>query len=232
MRSRSPILRHALVSLSFVQSASEPHYEFGNESLRDSHQRLTISAASQIALSLASLQLSDTLREQSIRDPLTPLFNRRFLEESFERELQLARHKKQSIAVLFLDLDHFKRFNDTFGHDAGGLVLQSLADLFRNFFRATDICCRYGGEEFAIILPESTSQDAAIRADALRSEVKSLRLQYKKQSLGQLTLSVGVAAFPEHGSTSEELLKIADECLYESKARGRDVVTLPSTQHA
>jgi diguanylate cyclase (GGDEF)-like protein/PAS domain S-box-containing protein len=214
------------------QSAKESHYEFGNESSRDSHQRLAISAASQIALLLASLQLRETLREQSIRDPLTRLFNRRFLEESFERELQLAGRKKQSIAVIFLDLDHFKGFNDAFGHDAGDLVLQSLADLFRNFFRATDICCRYGGEEFAIILPESTSQDAAIRADALRLEVKSLRLQYKKQSLGELTLSVGIAAFPEHGSTSDELLKLADQCLYQSKAHGRDVVTLPSTQHA
>ena len=193
-------------------------------------QRLAVSVASHVALSLASLQLRETLREQSIRDPLTRLFNRRFLEESFERELQLACRKKQSTAVLFLDLDHFKRFNDSFGHDAGDLVLQSLADLFRNFFRATDICCRYGGEEFAIILPESTSRDAATRADALRLEVKNLRLQHKKQSLGPLTVSVGVAAFPEHGSTSEELLKIADQCLYESKARGRDVVTVAPPQ--
>ncbi len=180
------------------ESASELRYDSGTESLRDSHQRLAVSAASQVALSLASLQLRETLREQSIRDPLTRLFNRRFLEESLERELHLAGRKKQSIAVLFLDLDHFKRFNDTFGHDAGDMVLQSLADLFRNFFRATDICCRYGGEEFAIILPESSSQDAVIRADALRSEVKRLRLQYKKQNLGLLTLSVGVAAFPKH----------------------------------
>jgi diguanylate cyclase (GGDEF)-like protein len=99
------------------------------------------------------------------------------------------------------------------------MVLQSLADLLRNFFRTTDICCRYGGEEFAIILPESSSRDAALRADALRAEVKALRLQYKKQTLGQLTLSVGVAAFPEHGSASRDLLKIADQSLYESKAR-------------
>jgi diguanylate cyclase (GGDEF)-like protein len=111
------------------------------------------------------------------------------------------------------------------------MVLRSLADLVRNFFRATDICCRYGGEEFAIVLPESTSQDAAIRADALRSEVKSL-LQYKKQLLGTLTASVGVATFPVHGSTSEELLKLADKCLYESKNRGRDVVTVALPQHA
>jgi len=214
------------------ENAAELGYDSGTESFRESHQQLATSAASQIALSLASLQLRETLREQSIRDPLTRLFNRRFLEESFERELQLAGRKKQSIAVLFLDLDHFKRFNDTFGHDAGDMVLQSLADLFRNFFRATDICCRYGGEEFAIIMPESSSQDAAIRADALRSEVKSLRLEYKKQPLGPLTLSVGVAAFPEHGLTSDGLLKIADQCLYESKARGRDVVTVALPQNA
>jgi diguanylate cyclase (GGDEF)-like protein/PAS domain S-box-containing protein len=214
------------------QSAAELQSASGRDSLRDSRQQLAISAASQIALSLASLQLRETLREQSIRDPLTHLFNRRFLEESLSRELQLAARKKQSVAVLFLDLDHFKRFNDTFGHDAGDMVLRSLADLFHNFFRATDICCRYGGEEFAIILPESTSQDAAIRADALRSEVKSLQLQYKKQLLGPLTVSVGVAAFPEHGSTSEELLKLADKCLYESKNRGRDVVTVALPQHA
>jgi diguanylate cyclase (GGDEF)-like protein/PAS domain S-box-containing protein len=214
------------------ESAARLRDESRTEIFRASHQRLAVSAASQIALSLASLQLRETLRDQSIRDPLTGLFNRRFLEESFERELQLAARKKQSVAVLFLDLDHFKRFNDTFGHDAGDMVLQSLADAFRNFFRATDICCRYGGEEFAIILPESTSRHAALRADALSAEVKSLRMNYKKQPLGQLTLSVGVAAFPEHGSTSDELLKIADRCLYESKERGRDTVTVASPQNA
>jgi len=214
------------------ESATALERDSGKESFREAHQQLAISAASQIALSLASLQLRETLRDQAIRDPLTLLFNRRFLEESLERELQLAGRKKQSIAVLFLDLDHFKSFNDTFGHDAGDMVLQSLADLFRNFFRSTDICCRYGGEEFAIILPESSSRDAAIRADALRSEVKNLRLQYKKQAVGQLTLSVGVAAFPEHGSTSVKLLKIADQCLYESKSRGRDVVTVATPQNA
>jgi diguanylate cyclase (GGDEF)-like protein len=213
------------------QSTAGSRYESDTESVRDLRQRLAVSIASHVALSLASLQLRETLREQSIRDPLTRLFNRRFLEESLQRELQIASRKKQSIAILFLDLDHFKKFNDTFGHDAGDLVLQSLADLFRSFFRTTDICCRYGGEEFAIILPESTSQDAGTRADALRSEVKNLRLQYKKEPLGMLTVSVGVAAFPEHGSRSEELLKLADQCLYESKARGRDVVTVALQQN-
>jgi diguanylate cyclase (GGDEF)-like protein len=210
------------------------HIEFGTaagpgdgaETLRDSHQRLAVSAASQLALSLASLQLRETLRERSIRDPLTHLFNRRFLEESLERELQVAARKNQALAVLFLDLDHFKRFNDIFGHHAGDMVLQSIAELFRSFFRSTDICCRYGGEEFAIVLPESSAPDAAIRADALRLEVKKMRLEYKKQTLGPITLSAGVAAFPEHGTTSTELLTLADQCLYESKSRGRDVVTV------
>ena len=212
--------------------SAELRRDSDTENSRDSRHRLAVSAASQIALSLASLQLRETLREQSIRDPLTRLFNRRFLEESLERELQLAARKKQSIAVLFLDLDHFKRFNDTFGHDAGDMVLQSLADMFRKFFRGTDICCRYGGEEFAIVLPESSSEDAALRADELRAAVKNLRLQYKGQTLGRLTVSAGIAVFPEHGSTCAELLKIADECLYESKARGRDIVTLALPQNA
>ena len=111
------------------------------------------------------------------------------------------------------------------------MVLQSLAELFTNFFRATDLCCRYGGEEFAVILPESSAQDAVLRADALRAEVKNLRLQYKKQTLGPLTLSAGVASFPEHASSAEELLKIADQCLYQSKSRGRDVVTVAASQN-
>jgi diguanylate cyclase (GGDEF)-like protein/PAS domain S-box-containing protein len=199
---------------------------------RDGRERLAISAASQIALSLASLQMRETLREQSIRDPLTRLYNRRFLEEALERELELASRKKQSVAILFLDLDHFKQFNDMFGHDAGDMVLLALADLFRSFFRTTDICCRYGGEEFAILLPESSAKDAAIRADRLRSEVHNLQLQYKKETVGRLTVSIGVAAFPEHCSNSLDLLKVADECLYKSKSRGRDAVTVAQAKKA
>jgi len=162
-------------------------------------------------------------------DPLTRLCNRRFLEESLERELQLAGRKKHAITVVFLDLDSFERFHDAFGHDAGDMVLRSLADPLRSFFGATDICCRYGGEEFAIVVPESSSPDAAIGAEALRSEVKRLRLQYKKQALRSwiaCPLDRLRPRFRENGSTSDELLKIADQCLSESKARGRDLVTV------
>jgi diguanylate cyclase (GGDEF)-like protein/PAS domain S-box-containing protein len=195
-------------------------------SLQDSQQRLAATMSGQIALSLASLRLRETLRDQSIRDPLTGLFNRRFMEESLEREMQRAVRKNHTVSVLFIDLDHFKRFNDTFGHDAGDLVLRSVADLFRKLFRVDDVICRYGGEEFGIILPESSAENAAIRANALREETKKLAIQYKNHALGRITLSIGVACFPEHGQTSEELLKAADQCLYESKSAGRDKVSV------
>ena len=148
------------------------------------------------------------------------------MEESLEREMQRAVRKSHPVSVLFIDLDHFKRFNDTFGHDAGDLVLRSIADLFRKVFRMDDVICRYGGEEFGIILPESSAENAAIRANALRELTKKLQIQYKNHTLGAVTLSIGVAAFPEHGESSEELLKVADQCLYKSKAAGRNLVTV------
>jgi diguanylate cyclase (GGDEF)-like protein/PAS domain S-box-containing protein len=213
------------------------HVEFGRNpppgqesaagSPTDTTQPLAVRAAGQIALSLASLNLRETLREQSIRDPLTGLFNRRFMEESLDREMLRAERRKQPVSILFLDLDHFKQFNDAFGHDAGDQVLRAIADLFIRFFRADDICCRHGGEEFAIILPEASSEDAISRADALREAVRNLNLQYKNQKLSTVTFSIGVATCPQHGSTAKELLKTADQCLYQSKARGRDVVTAP-----
>jgi diguanylate cyclase (GGDEF)-like protein/PAS domain S-box-containing protein len=191
-----------------------------------SQQRLGVTVAGQIALSLASLRLRETLRDQSIRDALTGLFNRRFMQESLERETIRARRKNHPLSLLFLDIDHFKRFNDTFGHDAGDFVLQSIAELLRSFFRGDDVACRCGGEEFAVILPESSSRNAALRADELRAGVKALKLQYKDTRLGPISISVGVAAFPEQCATPDELLKVADQCLYQSKTLGRDRVTV------
>src|SRR5579872_361095 len=190
--------------------------------------RLGVTVASQIALSLASLRLRENLRDQSIRDPLTGLFNRRFMQESLEREIIRSRRKNHPLSLLFLDIDHFKRFNDTFGHDAGDFVLQSVADVLRNYFRGDDVACRCGGEEFAVILPESLAHDAASRADGLRNELRELKLQHRNTRLGPISVSVGVAAFPEHSSTSEELLKVADQCLYQAKTSGRDRVIMAS----
>jgi diguanylate cyclase (GGDEF)-like protein/PAS domain S-box-containing protein len=207
------------------------HLEFACDkeeplSQRGAQQRLAATVAGQIALSIASLKLREKLHDQSIRDPLTGLFNRRFMEESFDRELVRAKRKGHPLSVLFLDIDHFKRFNDTFGHEAGDFVLQSVADLLQKFFRGDDVPCRCGGEEFAVILPESLAHHAAARANSLRAEVKKLGLQHRGVGLAAVTISVGVATFPEHGSNSEDLLRLADQSLYKSKAAGRDRVTV------
>jgi diguanylate cyclase (GGDEF)-like protein len=154
------------------------------------------------------------------------------MQESLEREIIRARRKNTALSLLFLDIDHFKRFNDTFGHDAGDYVLQSIADLLRHFFRGVDVACRCGGEEFAVILPESLPHHAAIRADQFRAEVKAHKLKYGETRLGPLSVSVGVAAFPEHCVTAEELLKMADQCLYQSKTNGRDQVTVAKAERA
>ena len=195
------------------------------ETLQESQKRLAISVAAQIALSLASLRMRETLQEQSIRDPLTGLYNRRFLEESLTRELQGARRGAGSLSVALIDLDHFKNFNDNFGHEVGDEVLRSMADLFRTHFRSNDIVCRYGGEEFAAVLPGSAAKEAAKRANELRARAKKLVLRHEDRLIDPVTLSIGIAAFPENGATAEELLRTADTYLYQSKREGRDLVT-------
>lgn len=192
-------------------------------------QRLGVAAASQIALSLASLRLRESLRDQSIRDPLTGLFNRRFMQECLDREMLRGTRKNRSLAVIFIDIDHFKRFNDMFGHEAGDEVLRSMSDFFRSHFRGDDVICRYGGEEFAIILPESSAQDAAVRADLLRLAAKDLKLTHHGVTLDSVTISAGIAGYPEHASTATELLNAADACLYEAKAKGRDRIVLATS---
>jgi diguanylate cyclase (GGDEF)-like protein len=194
--------------------------------MHSSERHLGVAAASQIALSLASLRLRESLRDQSIRDPLTGLFNRRFMQECLDRELLRGTRKNRSLAVIFIDVDHFKRFNDVFGHEAGDQVLRSMGDFFRSHFRGDDIICRYGGEEFAIILPESSAQDAASRAELLRIAARTLKLKHNDVTLDPVTLSAGIAGFPEHASSARELLRVADACLYEAKKSGRDRVIL------
>jgi diguanylate cyclase (GGDEF)-like protein/PAS domain S-box-containing protein len=199
------------------------------ETLQESQKRLAVAVAGQVGLSLGSLRMWETLRDQSIRDPLTRLFNRRFMQESLEREWQRAKRKNLPLAVVILDLDHFKRFNDIFGHDAGDAILRSVAELFQQHYRREDVICRYGGEEFAIILPECSAKDAAKRSEELCVTARKLEIVYKGKTLDPVTLSIGVAAYPEHASTVEELLRMADACLYKSKSRGRDRVITASS---
>ncbi|GAB4298021.1 MAG: hypothetical protein Fur0025_36340 [Oscillatoriaceae cyanobacterium] len=191
-------------------------------------QRLAQMAARQIAVALANLKLRDTLKDQSIRDPLTGLFNRRYMEESLEREVRRAERNNQSIGIMMLDVDHFKRFNDTFGHEAGDIILRELSQVLQISIRSSDIACRYGGEEFALIMPEAPLDITLQRAEKLCQKVRTLKVQYRHQLLGPLTISLGVASFPQHGPTGGSLIQAADAALYRAKNEGRDRVCLAS----
>ena len=187
-------------------------------------ERLAVSVAEHITLALANLRLRETLRTQSIQDPLTGLFNRRYLEETAAREIQRASSSQHSLGMILLDVDHFKRFNDTFGHQAGDTVLRKVGRFLNRNIRGKDLACRYGGEEFIVIIPEATLDCTIQRASYLRSGIKSLRLEHDGQPLGSITSSFGVACFPEHGQTLHAVIAAADAALYRAKASGRDRV--------
>ncbi|TJV25064.1 MAG: diguanylate cyclase [Mesorhizobium sp.] len=179
-----------------------------------------------LALALANLRLRETLRQQSIRDPNTSLFNRRYLEETSSRELRRMERSGQPLVVIMLDVDHFKQFNDTFGHEAGDLVLKQVAATLIEHARDSDVVSRYGGEEFALVMPGSSVQEGAERAEALRQAIRKLHLTHRGRTLGTVTASFGVAAYPEHGVGWAELTNAADHALYEAKGNGRDRVAI------
>jgi len=163
--------------------------------------------------------LHEELREQAIRDPLTSLFNRRYLQETLPREIARAARDGTQLALLLLDVDGFKSINDTAGHPAGDAILKSLGGLLAALTRKGDMACRYGGDEFALVLPNTSLQSAALRADEIRA-----RFAEEADRLGGASISVGVAAFPRNGPTEEDVLKAADRALYVAKASGRDRV--------
>ncbi len=194
--------------------------------MTEAKRRLAMAMAEHIAMSLSNLKLHETLRSQSIRDPLTGLFNRRFMEESLDLELRRAIRSQRPLGVIMLDLDRFKHFNDTYGHEAGDTLLRELGSLLQTNIRAEDIACRYGGEEFTLILPEGNAEAIRQRAEALRDAIKRMEVLHRGQSLGRISASMGVAIFPEHGRTRDALLQAADAALYHSKGRGGDVVSM------
>jgi diguanylate cyclase (GGDEF)-like protein len=190
--------------------------------------RLAATAAEHIALALANLNLRETLRHQAVRDPLTGLFNRRYLEETLERELRRAERRSLPLAVIMLDIDHFKRFNDTFGHDAGDALLPEVGSYLRTHVRPEDIACRYGGEEFTLILPDAPLEPTLRRVDELRQGIARLGIAHRGQPLGTVTISMGVAVFPAHGTSPDALLRVADRALYRAKEQGRDCACVAS----
>jgi len=199
-------------------SSSDP------EKLTETKQQLAHTVAEHIALAIANLKLRESLHHQSIRDPLTGLFNRRYLEESLERELRRAQRNNHSVGIMMIDVDRFKNFNDTYGHEAGDTVLRELGVFLRNNTRGSDIACRYGGEELTLILPEANLQHTQERAENIREGIKHLKIDHDSKSLGVITVSIGVACFPENGSTGTDAIQAADRALYQAKEGGRDRV--------
>jgi diguanylate cyclase (GGDEF)-like protein/PAS domain S-box-containing protein len=170
--------------------------------------------------------LQEQLREQAIRDPLTGLYNRRYLTETLEREFSRARRQKQPISVAIMDIDLFKNVNDSFGHKGGDSVLVALARLLQSQIRASDIACRYGGEEFVFLMPGASVEHAAQRAEELRLAFMALEVPHDDARIIRCTISIGLATHPQHGKDGEAILLAADKALYQSKSNGRNRLTV------
>jgi len=192
--------------------------------------RLATDFADQISLALANLQRQDSLHARAVRDPLTGLFNRRCMEETLQRELLRAGRGDGEVGVILLDVDYFKAFNDTWGHSAGDAVLQQLARMLQNLCREEDVVCRYGGEEFVIVMPNASTDAVRSIAERLRDHARQLHVHRDGELLGHITISAGTALAPLHGLTVSALLGAADRALYAAKSGGRDRVASPPPQ--
>lgn len=187
-------------------------------------EQLAFSVSEHLGLALANLSLQEKLRSQALSDPLTGLFNRRFFEQKLEEHSMNSATSEQPLSLLMLDLDHFKRFNDNFGHDAGDFVLKEISALLKQSVSEDEIACRLGGEELAILLPHYSMEQATEFGQTLCDAVRSMHLEHKGLSLGQLGVSIGVATYPKPASDTESLVKMADNALYMAKDMGRSRV--------
>ncbi|MBW6472574.1 MAG: diguanylate cyclase [Anaerolineaceae bacterium] len=183
-----------------------------------------LTVAEGIKISLSNLRLRELMHRQANHDPLTGLFNRRYLDDTLPRELNHARRKNDPISVAMLDIDHFKKFNDTFGHEAGDLILREIGHVFKESLRKSDIACRYGGEEFVIVLFDSTQKESKKRFEKIREQISTLQIRYREQLLGRMTVSIGIVEATDNTLTAEELVAAADKALYAAKRAGRDCI--------
>lgn len=181
--------------------------------------------ATHAGAALAGIMLREVLRQQSVRDPLTDLYNRRYLEESLDRELLRAKRGKGVISIVILDVDHFKQFNDSFSHQAGDLLLREFAEYLQQKVRGDDIACRFGGEEFVLVLPGASQVQAKERINVLRQNMVSISLTFHGKKLPAVTASFGIATFPDDGEDRDTLIRLADSALYHAKHNGRNRVT-------
>lgn len=190
------------------------------------HRELVTLLAEQIALALSNVRLREALREQSIIDPLTDLYNRRFLEETLKREVARSARTKAPLSVVMFDVDHFKHLNDNYGHEAGDAVLKAVAGAAKSAVRKADIVCRYGGEEMIVVMPGCAQGMALERAELIRQAIESIRVEHDGREIAQVTASFGVASHPVFGADGDALVRAADAALYVAKRRGRNNVQM------
>jgi len=192
-------------------------------------EALAVSVCEHLGLALTNIRLRESLREQSIRDPLTSLFNLRYLKETLEREISRSARSGKPIGLMMLDIDDFKEFNDTFGHSGGDALLCELGTLLNSLTRVEDAACRYGGDEFVVLLPESSLDVMLLRAEEIREAAKRFNVTHEGSALDAVTLTVGVAVYPDHATEMAGLLRAADEAMYEAKQAGGDRVLVAQT---
>ena len=212
------IVQENIVGLFYLCHQTNPHF-FDTTTMQ-----LVQAIADSAAVAMDNINLRESLRQQSIRDPLTRLFNRRYMEETLDREIKRAERAGYSLSLMLFDIDFFKQVNDVHGHQAGDTVLRDLGDVLISHTRADDVACRYGGEEFLTILPNTNRQTVLRKAENLRNMIKEMEWHFNVQKPTRITVSLGVAVFPFDGKTTQELLKIADAGLYRAKNEGRDRV--------
>ncbi len=224
-----PIVAHGdtvgLLHLEYTADSSETAEE-AKARFAD-RARLGLACAEHLSIAIANMKLREGLRDQSVRDVLTGLNNRRYLLEAARRELLRAERHKQPVSVVTIDVDHFKTFNDNHGHDAGDTVLRHVGETLRTLFVDDAVPCRFGGEEFVVLLPNTGLEEAAVRAEELRAKIEGLTIRYGDGQLPPVTISAGVAAWPAAGASLMELLRVADDALYRAKQNGRNRVELP-----
>jgi diguanylate cyclase (GGDEF)-like protein len=209
-----------------IEFASRPEFDVSLQAQRPWFVLVAGTTASLLLFFLTTALVASWNRAHrlSMRDPLTGLYNRRYLEETMVRELPRARRLGQSIGVMVLDLDHFKALNDTHGHDAGDHVLERTGELLREATRGSDIACRFGGEEFAVILPGASLLVARARAEAIRASIEAMEIDIGGERIEPVTVCIGVAAMPAHGQDWTFTLRQADKALYAAKQAGRNKV--------
>jgi diguanylate cyclase (GGDEF)-like protein len=217
-----PILAHGeTVGLMTLKAAITATKEEFNAS-----KKLSQMCAEQISMAIANVRMRDQLHDQSVRDPLTGLFNRRHLTDSLRKMITRSVKDGSDLSLVSIDVDHFKKFNDNHGHDAGDMVLRAVGSAMVQLCDGDEVACRQGGEEFMMLLPHLSKEDTLVRAEKLRSTVEDITVRYGEKNLPKITISIGVSHFPDHGTIPQDLMRAADDALYAAKANGRNQIVV------